>query len=191
MATRIEKDFNFQTAVHFEDKFCLNVYETTISLLIETENPYEQNVAMDRVIHFLQGVIQGSILIDKTQKAAIKKYKAAGLKVCELPDEPYDQVVAMVVLLKLNAIMENRLRVSDILLSSILGGEVRYSIVAEVAENHLSENNWWNDSTVSLNNEEVEEDKKDNVLKLFDDSHWVDLGLSWKEKESYAWQPDL
>jgi len=191
MATRIEKDFNFQTAVHFEDKFCLNVYETTLSLLVETENPYEQNVAMDRVIHFLQGVIQGSILIDKTQKAAIKKYKAAGLKVCELPDEPYDQVVAMVVLLKLNAIMENRLRVSDILLSSILGGEVRYSIVAEVAENHLSENNWWNDSTVSLNNEEIKEDKKDNVLKLFDDSHWVDLGLSWKEKESYAWQPDL
>jgi len=191
MATRIEKDFSFQTAVHFEDKFCLNVYETTLSLLVETENPYEQNVAMDRVIHFLQGVIQGSILIDRAQKTAIKKYKAAGLKICELPDEPYDQVVAMVVLLKLNAIMEHRLRVSDILLSSILGGEVRYSIVAEVAENYLSGNNWWNDSTVSLNNEEIKKDKEDNVLKLFDDSHWVDLGLSWKEKESYAWQPDL
>lgn len=191
MATRIEKDFTFQTAVHFEDKFCLNIYDTTLSFLVETENPHEQNVAMDRVIHFLQGVMQGSILVDRSEKSAIKKYKAAGLRICELPDEPYDQIVAMIVLLKLNAIMENRLRVSDILLSSILGGEVRYSIVAEVAENYLSGNNWWNDNTVSLNSEEINQEKDDNVLKLFDDSHWVDLGLSWKEKETYAWQPEL
>lgn len=183
MATRIEKDFTFQTAVHFEEKFCLNIYDITLSLLVETECAREQNVAMDRAIHFLQSVMQGSILVDQAEKDAIKKYKNAGLKICELPDEPYDQIIAMVILLKLNAIMENRLRVSDILLSSVIGGDIRYSIVVEVAENYFTGNNWWNDSTVSLNSEELSQQKtQDNVLKLFDDSHWVDLGLSWKEK---------
>lgn len=183
MATRIEKDFTFQTAMHFEGKFCLNIYETTLSLIVETECPREQNVAMDRAVHFLQVVLQNSILVNSSEKEIIEKYKAAGMKVCELPDEPYDQIVAMVLLLKLNAIMENRLRVSDMLLSSILGDCVRYSIVAEVAENYLPGNEWWNDSTICLNNQELSKHvTDDNVLKLFDDSHWVELGLSWKEK---------
>jgi len=184
MATRIEKDFTFQAAVHFEGKFCLNIYDITLSMLVETECAREQNVAMDRAVHFLQVVLQNCIFVDSSNADAIKKYKQAGIKICELPEEPYDQIIEMVILLKLNAIMENRLRVSDMLLSSVLGDNVRYSMVAEIAENFLSGDSWWNDSTICLNKEELVQNKDpdDNVLKLFDDSHWVDLGLSWKEK---------
>ena len=153
MSTRIEKDFTFQTAVHFEGKFLVNLYDTTLSMTVETDCPREQNIAMDRVIHFLYSVLQHSILIDVSDVEAIEHYKDAGIKICELPEEPYDQVVAMVILLKLNAIMENRLRVSDLMLSSSLGENVRYNMVAEVAENILSGGYWWNDNAITLNRE--------------------------------------
>ena len=57
MTTRIEKDFNITSAVHFSDKFLLNYYNIKISLLVETDNVREQNIAMERLEYFLNEVI--------------------------------------------------------------------------------------------------------------------------------------
>lgn len=185
MNTRIEKDFYFQTAVHFEGKFYVNSYDLTLSLLVETDSIREQNIAMDRATHFLTSVIQNSVLVHTGDTKTIEKYKNAGLKVCELPEEPYDQILSMVLIQKLNSIMEGRLKITDMILGSVLSDGVRFTIVSEVAEAVLAGNHWWNKSTICLNDEEAHctsEKSKDNIVKLFDDTHWVDLGLSWKEK---------
>lgn len=181
MTTRIEKDFYFQTAVHFEDKFYINSYDLTISVLVETDSIREQNVAMDRASHFLMSVMQNSILINSKETDVIEKYKNAGLKICEFPEDPYDQILSMVILQKLNAIMEGRLRVTDLVVGSTMSEGVRFTMVSEVAENVLGGNYWWNKPTICLNNTEASTNKT-NIVKLFDDTHWVDLGLSWKEK---------
>jgi len=184
MTTRIEKDFYFQTAVHFEGKFYVNSYELTLSVLVETDSIREQNIAMDRTSHFLTSVIQNSILVHSADKETVQKYRNIGLKVCELPEEPYDQILSMVLIQKLNSIMEGRLKITDMVLGSTLSDGVRFTIVSEVAEAVLSGNHWWNKSTICLNDDEAccDRDHKDNVVKLFDDTHWVDIGLSWKEK---------
>jgi hypothetical protein len=182
MTTRIEKDFYFQTGVHFENKFYVNSYDVTLSLLVETDSIREQNVAMDRATHFLTSVLQNSLLINSKETEAIEKYKNAGLKICILPEDPYDQILSMVLLQKLNAVMEGRLRITDLVIGSTLSEGVRFTMVSEVAENVLDGNYWWNKPTICLNNEEACPTNKTNIVKLFDDSHWVDLGLSWKEK---------
>lgn len=182
MTTRIERDFSFQTGVHFENKFYINLYDVTVSMLVETDSIREQNIAMDRAIHFLASVLQNSVLVEAIETEAIKKYRDAGLKICELPDEPYDQIVSMVILLKLNSIMEDRLKITDLMLSSTLSEGIRFTMVAEVAEAVLAGNHWWNKTTVCLNDAEICPSPSDNVVKLFDDTHWTDLGLSWKEK---------
>ena len=56
MATRIDRDFTFQAAVHFEDRFLLNYYDITLSMDVETESIKEQNIAMDRILYFLSEV---------------------------------------------------------------------------------------------------------------------------------------
>lgn len=182
MSTRIEKDFYFQTAVHFENKFYVNSYEVTLSMLVETDSIREQNVAMDRTTHFLMSVLQNSILVGPGDEQASKKYKSAGIKVCELPEEPYDQIISMILIQKLNAIMEGRLRITDLMLGSAMSEGVRFTMVSEIAEGVLAGNHWWNKPTICLNDEEATSNTKTNIVKLFDDSHWVDLGLSWKEK---------
>lgn len=183
MTTRIEKDFYFQAAVHFEGKFYINSYDLTLSVLVETDSIREQNVAMDRATHFLTAVLQNSLLINSKETEAIEKYKNAGLKICEIPEEPYDQILSMILLQKLNSIMEGRLCITDLVLGSTMSEGVRFTMVSEVSEGVLGGNHWWNKSTICLNDAEAcAEITKTNIVKLFDDAHWVDLGLSWKEK---------
>lgn len=182
MNTRIEKDFNFQTALHFADSFHINVYDITISLLVETDSIREQNVAMDRIVYFLNCVLQNSILVDAADLESIEKYEAAGIKVCTLPEEPWDQIFATVLLLKLNALMEGRLKITDLVLGSSMSEGVRYTMVCEVAESMFSGNHWWNKCSNSMSDCELYNFNSDNIVKLFDDDEWADLGLSWKEK---------
>lgn len=183
MNTRIERDFSFQTAVHFENKFYVASYMLTLSMLVETDSIREQNVAMDRTVHFLNEVLQDSVLVSIHDVEAANKYRQVGIKVCELPEEPYDQILSMVLIQKLNAIMEGRLKITDLVLESTLSEGVRFTIVSEIAENILAGNHWWNKSTICINQAEaIASIGSDNIVKLFDDSHWVEIGLSWKEK---------
>lgn len=179
MNTRIEKDYSFLAALHFNDKFYVNNFDITVSMLVETESVYEQNIAMLRSIYLVENLLHDSILISSTEKLAIDKYRQAGLKVCELPDEPYDHLVATILLLKFNAIMENRMTVTDIILSSYLSDGVRYNVVAEIAESIYPRNVWYNKPCPAIENIENAEDK--NVVKLFENK-WLELGLDWKQK---------
>lgn len=183
MNTRIEKDFFCQAAVHYNGKFHTNTYTITVSMLVEEcENPDEPNIAIERATYFIDNYIQNSILISVDETEAIEKYKQAGIYICELPDEPHDQTVAAVLLLKLNSIMEGRIKITDLLIGSAMSDGVRYNIVSEVAESTLSGNYWWNKSCLSTN--DLRNDYPDNVVKLFEDDPWIEAGLSWDESDS-------
>ena len=180
MSTRIEKDFCFQTGLYFDGKFHINVYDITASMLVETDSMKEQNIAMERAMYFLHEIVQGSVLVDSLNQDIIKQYQNVDLRVCELPEEPYDQILAMVLLLKLNCIMENRLKITDLVIGSSLTDGVRFNIVSEIAESTLSGKYWWNSPCTSINNIEASEGDHSKVIKLFSDD-WVNLGLTWRE----------
>jgi hypothetical protein len=182
MTTRIDKDFFFQAAVHLNGNFYVNTYEATASMLVETASVREQSIALERINHFLESILQNSLLIHDAETASIKKYKKAGIKICELPQEPVDQIIAMVILQKLNAIMENRIVITDMTMGSLMSEGIRYHIVAEVSENVMSGDHWWNRPCIGICKEHVSVKKRDNVVKLFDDNSWTELGLAWKEK---------
>lgn len=180
MHTRIERDFCFQTGLHFENKFHVNVYDITLSMLVETDSIKEQNIAMDRAIYFLTEVLSNSILVHSANSDIIKKYENVDLRVCELPQEPYDQIIAMVVLLKLNSIMENRLKITDLVIGSSLSDGVRFNIVSETAESTFSGKYWWNSPCLLITNHISDCIDHNKVIKLFNDD-WTGLGLSWRE----------
>ena len=180
MNTRIERDFCFQTGLYFEDKFHIGIYDITLSMLVETESIKEQNIAMDRIIYFLHEVVQNSVLVHSSNRDAIEKYQSVDLKVCELPEEPYDQILAMILLLKMNSIAEDRLKITDLVIGSSLSDGVRFNIVSEVAESAFSGRYWWNSPCVAINSRDYEIGDNSKVIKLFTDD-WVNLGLSWRD----------
>lgn len=182
MNTRIEKDLFCQAAVHYNGKFHTNTYSITLSMLVEEcDNPDEPGIAMDRITYYLDNYIQNSILIESAEIDAIQKYREAGINTCELPDEPHDQIFAAVLLLKLNSIMEGRMKITDLLIGSAMSDGVRYNIVSEVAESTLSGNYWWNKLCLATSDDNNQ--LTGNVVKLFEDDPWVEAGLSWEETD--------
>lgn len=187
MNTRIERDFVFDSAIHFANGFYINSYALTLSMLIETESIREQNIALDRLTHFMSVVLNSSIFVEQNDTKVIKKYKDAGIRVCTLPEEPYDQIVALVLLVKLNAIAEGRLKITDLTLSSNLSDGVRFCTVAEVAENFVETGRtdlWWNVPTLCVEHCQKKDD--DNIVKLFGQTGWAEHGLEWKEKTTQS-----
>jgi hypothetical protein len=183
MNARIEKDFLFQCGIHFKNEFHINNYEMTLSMLIETESAPEQHIAMDRLIYYVTDVLQSSVFVDADSVDAINLYKTANIRVCELPQEPYDQVIGMILIQKLNAIMEGRMKITDMVFGSTFSEGVRYNIVTEIAEGAFSGKHWWNRSSICLSDNDKKCPKNDNVVKLFSDTKWADLDLQWQSKK--------
>lgn len=180
MSARIEKDFYFHCAAHFEGKFYINYYEMKVSMIVETESIHEQNVAMERTEHFLYNILEDSVFINQNESGAIEKYENAGIRICTIPEEPYDQIVSMILLLKLNAIMEGRLCVTDMILGSRMSNGVRFTVVREHAVNFFSGDHWWNGSCTIIKDNKPPK-RKEKIIKLFNDE-WAEMGLAWKGK---------
>jgi len=179
MNSRIEKDLYFLAAIDVAGQFWVNAYDMTLSMIVETTNEPDAHIAIERISYYIEHVIQNSILIDGSDIDCVEKYRDAGINTCETPGEPHDQVVASILMLKLNAIMEGRISITDIVLASKLNGGLRYNVVNEVAEEFYSGNNWWNTADISIGNMPEEADTT-NVVKLFDDDEWLALELGWK-----------
>ena len=184
MGTRIERDFSFQAAVHFEGNFLMNIYEISLAMEVETMSIREQNIAMDRIIYFLSDCLTNSVFVQDTEKRAIEKYTQADIKVCTIPEEPYDQILAILLLLKLNAITEGRLEVTDIVFRSELSDDVRFIYdITSASHNPFGNKGWWVESSTSIT-DIPKISKKEKIVKLVKNSDWCGCGLDWEEKSN-------
>ena len=193
MITRVERDIFFVAGIHFEDAFFINTYDITLSMLVETDIPKEHHIAMERLDFFIKNSITNGIFINEENHDMIEKLSNAEFSLITLPEEPFDQIVAMALLLKLNAIMENKIKITDITISSLLGEGMRYPIVTETAENAdlMVGDNWWHRNDLETTNQNVFLfEPENNVVKLFDDSVWAQHDLSWKEKPKTILTPE-
>jgi hypothetical protein len=66
----------------------------------------------------------------------------------------------------------------------LLSDGLRYPIVSESAENAdiMLGHNWWHSNDTEITNDDISIEPKNNVVKLFDDTIWAELSLSWKDK---------
>lgn len=180
MNTRIVKEYTIDSAVHFDNKFMITPFDMSLYMDVETDSVREQNVAIERVNYFLQYHIDSAVFVDSKLTEVINKYESAGISVIEIPEEPYDQVIGVVLMLKLNAIMENRMIVTDCIFGSKLSMGIKFDLALEQAEDTFVGPFWWNNSSVTVSNRVPT--KKDKIVKLFNADKWDDLKLTWKEK---------
>lgn len=182
MAARIQKSFDILMGVYFNGKFHMNIYEIDLYCNVETESIREQNIALERIKFFLNHCIESAILVEESKSNVIQDYINAGLKVCTLPEEPYDQIIGIMLMTKLNAIAEGRLLVCDISISSRLSDGV--SCCHDISENigPFYENGWWNESNTKINNNKHSKGKK--VVKLSKPTiEWEEVYLDWGTTE--------
>lgn len=178
MTAKVYKDFTFLSSVHFEGKFMVNLYELSASMSVITEDVREQNIAIERMNYFLGSHIEDCIFVNEKETEAIEKYNNAGIKVALTPEDPYDQIVGLILLNKCNAIMEDRMVVNSILFGSKLSNLIKFQISDEEAAAEYPGKHWWNSAALTMQNKK----KKDKIVSLFEKDNWVELDLTWKEK---------
>ena len=182
MPTRVQRDFSLQAGVYFQQKFYMNTYKMTLYMTVETEDIREQNVAIERIKCFFQEGINNSIFIEETETDLISKYRDAELKVCTLPEEPFDQIICIAIMQKLNSILEHRMIVHSINFGSDLSDNVFFNISIEDPVGPFDDHGWWAESNMNISTT-TKKSKKDKVVKLIKNNDWVDFGLNWDNKK--------
>ena len=181
MTARIHRNFEFYAGVYFSGDFYINSYDVDITFNVESESIYEQNIALERIKYFLHDCLEHSIFLSEKEEAVFEKYTDAGLRVCTLPEEPYDQVIGIMLLVKLNAITEGRLVPIDISIGSRMSDGVSCLHSLEEDTGPFNAKGWWRESSTKINDHKV---KNKKVLKLTKHKNeWNELDLGWTEQE--------
>lgn len=183
MSARISKSFDLQAAIHYEENFVINTYEIELYMDVTTDNIHEQNIAMDRIKYLFDVCLDSCVFVDTKNSKIIDLYGKAGLVICPLPDEPYDQIIAAILICKINAITENALYVTEIKIKSrICDGVVFYVSHNEETGFENLQGVWWTENNPNITTN-IKKSKKEKVVNLKKESiDWNILGLGWKEE---------
>jgi len=175
MNVRLQYDLEFLGGIYFEEQLQMNQYSVSLNLVTGTADPADTNTAMDRVKAFVFGELEHSVFMNGAQRERAELMHMMGINVTTLPEEPVDQMLYY----KLNAIMEGRMTVRSLDISSTLGDAVWYQHDDEDPPGPFTQDGWWHDSTVKHNTVDFADE---NVLKV-EPNAWVDYGLLWPNEQ--------
>jgi len=179
MSARIQRSFDLLACVQFDPEFFVNYYEFDITFNVGTENIEEQNIALERIKCYLEVFLQNSVFVQDADDKAIERLLTAGLKVCVLPEEPYDQIVGIMLLQKINAITEGRLVATDISITSHMSDGVTCFHAIEENNGPFVLKGWWYDSAPTINGLKPKNKKVVKLSKPVND--WAEFNLEWED----------
>lgn len=182
MNARLKKSFGFYSGLVLDGRFMVNHYNVEFCLLTISDSHLQQNIAYERMKYCMHRVFDDSLFIADNDKM-LKNYLDTGARCLVLPDEPVDQIIGIMLYLKLNAIMESRMVVTDVEIWSTQGDSTSY--LHSSGENvglALSNDGWWADSRPVWSATRPKDDGK--VISLDRAAEWQDFGLGWETDES-------
>lgn len=189
MTARIHKAFDLLTGLHFNNKYYVNSYTIDLTFNVESESIAEQNIALERIKFFLHECLEHCVFVNQNNETVVDSYEKLGMNVCTLPEEPYDQVVGIMLLVKLNAITEGRLVVTDLSIESKMSDGV--SCLHSIEENvgPFYDKGWWNDSSHRINDLTTKNKKVVKLSKM--KNEWQEVYLDWEEKNPVSSKAEI
>ena len=179
MNVRLQYDLEFLAGIYYEDQLQMNRYTVSLNLLTKTKDSVSTNIALDRVKAFVHGALESTVFINQDNMERAEMMQLMGIRVTTLPQEPVDQIIGMMLYYKLNAIMEDRMTVTALDVSSTLGDSVWYQHDEEDAAGPFVTDGWW--YRASMQHESVEHDPEPgNVVKVMS-TGWYEMDLEWPE----------
>lgn len=179
MTTRVKREFSFVAGIWLENEYKIGMYSFTMFIEILTDDPYEQSIALERMKYFVDECLTNCIFVEASDKKVIDTFTGLGMKVCVLPLEPYDQAIAIPLLLKMNAITGGKFQITNMSFQSQMSDDVEYLLdIDDEVEVYATKNSWWNDSGSNISDKKP--NKKDKIVKLHKENEWAELDLGWK-----------
>lgn len=177
MNVRLRKNLVWYSGLVFQENFCVNHYEADIDLMTVTSDHNEQNIAYERMKSWVYQVLNDSILISENDPS-LPRFQATGARIIILPEPPVDQILGIMLYLKLNSIMQNRMVVTDVTVKSSQGDDMCYlHSVGESFGENLVNDGWWSDPRPTWT--DARPRGKEKVVALDRFPEWKDYGLEW------------
>ena len=178
MNVRLIKTWQWQSGLVYRDVFYINTYSATVHLHTTTMYDHDHDVAYGRMDHWFHDVMQDSVMLS-ADCSLVKAYAGTGQRLLIFPDQPVDQLVGIMLCLKLNRITEGRLVITDVDLSSVHGGDMTYQHNHSEALGPLAGAGWWQDARPVWNHASSHT-KGSKVVSLSRAAEWSSLDLDWQ-----------
>ena len=181
MNVRLETTLHFTAGVYWENQLRMNNYRLKLYMITVSTNGDEHNTALERIKYFIHDRLDSTIFINRLHNEQCQRMSAAGLKITTLPEEPVDQVIGMMLYCKLNAIMEDRMIVHEIAISSDLGDNITYLHCDDENLGPLNEDGWWYEpDPIHYDLSLLGENK---IVNVSHNGTWRELNLAWTDAE--------
>ena len=185
MNVRLRYNITFPAAAWFDGELMMTNYTLALQFITQTMDPQDQNIALDRVKYFLLNELHSTIFINQTDTERAEVFADVGLNVTTLPEEPVDQVVGIMLYYKLNAIMEGRMKITELVMSSEAGDSVEYFHSEHEHTDLFPATGWWHEPTLKHSDVELDDDEEesDNVVAINAEDEWREQDLAWAQAE--------
>jgi hypothetical protein len=177
MNVRLQYSTTFTAGIFYAGEMRMNNYRVNLHLTTGEADGDGHNIALDRIKYFLHNQINSSVFVNRENLSSCQALTLAGIRIATVPEEPVDQVIGIMLYCKLNAIMEQRMAITEIELASELGDSIVYM------HNHLEnmgpieDSGWWHDpEPTHIGSTAIDIDK---VVPLNYRSSWKEIGLAW------------
>jgi hypothetical protein len=184
MNVRLQTNLEFPAGIYYDDRLRMNRYTVSVQLCTATGDHEQINVAMDRVKMFVYSELADTVFVNQGDAERAQVMDILGINVTTLPEEPIDQIVGLMLYCKLNAVMEGRMFVEQLNISSLLGDDMTYLHDMDDAVGPFQAEGWWHASDTSHNSFDNIE-TQENVVKV-PTTGWGKYNLNWHDSATVA-----
>jgi hypothetical protein len=177
MNVRIRFNSDMRTAAWFGDEFLINNFAVNLQLITKSHDANDHSVCMGRVRTVIDQ-LEHSIFVHQDNVDKIDAFIKCGLRVTAFPQQPIDQIVGIVLFEKLNAVLENRMRVTDLDICSDLGDNIWFMHGENEKVSAIPSTGWWTDASPMCNVVHKSAAEK-KVVKLHKQLNWKSFDLEW------------
>ncbi len=160
-------------------------YTATAHMVTSTEDTVQQNVAYDRMRFWIQFIMTDSVLIAQDDER-LEAWAKTGCKLMVFPEDPIDQLVGIMLCCKLNAIVEGRISVEEVEISSTLDDDIVYHHAVDEHEGPFAVNGWWLDPKPVSNNDTKVRARHGKIINIKKSDSWKEYGLDWNQEDVEA-----
>jgi hypothetical protein len=178
MNVNIRKTFKFQCVTALEETTTITSFTATVFMVPETESSDNHYIAYERISYWIHEVLDNSVLISRDNKN-LTHFENIGMRCLILPDDPHDHFVAALLSVKLNAICEGELSVTDVEVSNVINDGIIYMQSCEDDPMIFAEQGWWQDAAPSWFAKHAKNKSQAKVISLSPKVSWKDHDLAW------------
>lgn len=181
MNVKISSKHKFLAGFWWNNQLFFNHYMLDIDMTTATADIIDQNIAFLRLRYMIEDVFEDIVFIEQNEHDAIDQLESVGLKLAILPIDPVDQIVGMMLQCKFEAVLEGKILIRSVKLSSVRGDDIVYESDHTEYNALAGQSGWWNmldpDDTTTI--EDVAVSRQLNSRK-----RWREMSMEWSEEST-------